>query len=179
MEMKERNEREISLKKYKIAKNVLLIIFIIEVVVTLFLWRVRIEEEENRSRAFQSLQEEIEVEEYNQTFTSYSGNIRGTHAKTLCNKIAQHNRNAENNTELVMLKEGTVGKDIEEIIDDIDLSLTTSKHITEIKNKIESGAIYNITIAYSSNTGHVTTVAIEKIAEEKENVVEGGDTNEI
>ena len=105
-----------------------------------------------------------ETDAYNQEFLSYEGNIRGSIAKTLCNRINSHNLGAEDDSRKIKLTFGSNG-----VPDDCpppeegDASTTTTE-INKIKNEsIKSGKTYTVTLGYDSNSGLITQIDISDV----------------
>ena len=102
---------------------------------------------------------EQQVDTYNEPFQRYVGEIKGSRAKTLCDSIATHNRNAEDASELIVLVSGEVESEVAAPTDE-DAAGTSTADITAISETILSGRTYNVTIGYDPNTGMVSTMGI-------------------
>ena len=76
-----------------------------------------------------------QVDTYNQTFTNYSGVQRGANVKTLCDRVASHNRTAQDDSEKVQIVYG--GNTADVAASDIDASKTTTEAINNVKNTEE------------------------------------------
>ena len=103
-----------------------------------------------------------EIDAYNQPFRAYEGNnVKGTNAKSLCQKINSHNLAAKDPSELIILTENDLSSTPEVAAPTKDGEAgTTSTDINAIKNKILSGKTYKVTIATDPNTGFVSSVGI-------------------
>ena len=107
-----------------------------------------------------------QVRTYNQTFTAYAGTQRGSNVKTMCDTIANHNRTAADDSELVQVLYGQ-SPNAENTFDaaDIDPDMASTNHIVNtVKNtNIQSGVSYTIEFGYDSTSGRVTTVYINEV----------------
>lgn len=102
-----------------------------------------------------------QVDTYNQTFTNYSGVQRGANVKTLCDRVASHNRTAQDDSEKVQIVYG--GNTADVAASDIDTSKTTTEAINNVKNaQVKSGVTYDITFGFDPSSGRVTTVYINE-----------------
>lgn len=120
---------------------------------------------------FQNVQETItgsadmssqEIAAYNQTFTAYSGNVRGSRAKVLCDTVNNHNLAAIDDSQKVKL---TFNQEINDPQNcpppEEGDSETTTAAIMNIKNKdIKSGKTYTVSVGVDKNSGLVTVVNI-------------------
>ena len=102
-----------------------------------------------------------QVDTYNQTFTNYEGVQRGANVKTLCDRVASHNRTAADDSEKVQMVEADSSADVS--VSDITVQDTTA--LTTIKNSIKSGATYKIQFGYDPASGRVTTVYYSEITQ--------------
>ena len=103
-----------------------------------------------------------QVATYNEQFTRYVGNIRGSRAKTLCTTINNHNLAATDASELIVLTFGEDLNDNQEFDSPTDdaASGTTPADITTVSKQILSGRTYTVTCAYDPNTGLVSKMSI-------------------
>ena len=102
-----------------------------------------------------------QVDTYNQTFTNYSGTQRGANVKTLCDRVAGHNRTAQDETEKVQVVYGGATADV--AASDINEQQTTTQAINNIKNtQVKSGVTYDISFGFDPSSGRVTTVYINQ-----------------
>lgn len=112
-----------------------------------------------------------QVRTYNQTFTNYSGTQRGANVKTMCETIANHNRTAEDASELVqVLYDQEPNENNTFDASQIDTSMASTQHINQVKNNdVQSGVSYVIDFGYDSTSGRVTTVYIMPIESNQNN----------
>ena len=103
-----------------------------------------------------------QVTAYNQPFTSYEGNVRGSSAKALCNTVRDHNLSAEDDSRLIGVFYGkTAPTNGEYAAGKTDG--TTAGDINKIANEsIQSGKTYTITFGFDPNSGLVTAVYINE-----------------
>ena len=99
---------------------------------------------------------EQEINAYNQTFTTYEGNIRGSAAKSLCQAVRNHNLNAADDSEKVGVFTSSLGDDYEAGQTDG----TSTSDINAIRNTLQSGKTYTVSFGYDPSTGLITAVYI-------------------
>lgn len=108
-----------------------------------------------------------QADAYNQPFTNYSGTQRGSNVKTLCDRVASHNRSAADDSEKVQViySDSAYNNEDSEIdASEISVTQTTTSHINDIKNnEVESGRSYTVNFAFDTTSGRVTTVYINLI----------------
>lgn len=106
-----------------------------------------------------------EIQAYNQKFTTYEGDKRGTLARNLCDSVSAHNRGAEDASETIAIQWDTVldaGTDYPAPTQD-NATGTTTAEINTIKNQILSGRTYTISLGFDEDTGLVTTIGIKLV----------------
>lgn len=102
-----------------------------------------------------------ETDAYNQEFLSYEGNVRGSIAKTLCNRINSHNLGAEDDSRKIKLSFGSGGVPDDCPPPEEGDETTTTAYINNIKNtNIQSGKTYTVTLGYDSDSGLITQIDI-------------------
>ena len=110
-----------------------------------------------------------QADSYNQKFTNYAGTQRGSNVKTMCNTIANHNRTASDDSEVVAIvydSTATGEKDATEVAATASSEsyAKDTADITSVRDDdIQSGASYTITFNYDSTSGKVTEVHIKEI----------------
>ena len=110
-----------------------------------------------------------QADSYNQKFTNYAGTQRGSNVKTMCNTIANHNRTASDDSEVVAIvydSTATGEKDATEVAAaaSSESYAKDTADITSVRDDdIQSGASYTITFNYDSTSGKVTEVHIKEI----------------
>ena len=97
-----------------------------------------------------------QIAAYNQTFTTYQGDIRGSNAKTLCSVVRNHNLQADDDSEKVAVFTADQGAEYEAG----QVAGTTTAEINEVSNGLQSGKTYTVSFGYDPNTGYVTAVYI-------------------
>lgn len=106
-----------------------------------------------------------QVDTYNQTFTNYGGVQRGANVKTLCDRVASHNRTATDDTEKVQIKELSSGSEPTDVSAS-SITVQSTSDINTIKNtNIKSGVTYQIQFGYDPASGRVTTVYYTEITQ--------------
>ena len=106
-----------------------------------------------------------EIQAYNQEFTTYEGDKRGTLARSLCDIVSAHNRSAEDASETIVMQWDTVldaDTDYPAPTEENTAGTTTSD-INTIKNQILSGRTYTISLGYDADSGLVTTIGIQLV----------------
>ena len=103
-----------------------------------------------------------QIATYNQEFTNYNGQQRGTQVKNLCDRVSNHNRLATDPSETIAIIEG-VATDPTPAPTAEDAAGTTTAEINAIKAKILSGRTYNVTFGYDKDSGLVSQIGIELV----------------
>lgn len=99
---------------------------------------------------------EQEIMAYNQTFTTYEGNIRGSAAKNLCNVVRNHNIGANDDSEKVAVFNEAGDPEYEAG----QTEGTTTTEINEVSNSLQSGKTYTVSFATDPSSGLITAVYI-------------------
>lgn len=102
-----------------------------------------------------------EIAAYNQTFTAYEGNIRGSRAKTLCETVLNHNLSAVDASQNVSIVTTDISGDVNNCPPPSET--IGADVINPIKNDLQSGKTYTVTCGYDKNSGLVTTVSIVEV----------------
>ena len=102
-----------------------------------------------------------EIAAYNQEFTAYVGNQRGTQVKALCDRVSTHNRLAEDPSQLIAVVFGSPATDPTPAPSEEGAAGTTTAEISTIRNtNVLSGKTYNISFGYDEDSGLVTQIGI-------------------
>ena len=104
-----------------------------------------------------------QADAYNQEFTNYGGQQRGTQVKNLCDRVSSHNRNALDASEKIAVVFGSPATDPTPAPTTDDAAGTTTAEINTIKSQVLSGRTYNVTFGYDANSGLVSQIGIELV----------------
>ena len=97
-----------------------------------------------------------QINAYNQTFTTYQGNIRGSAAKTLCDVVRNHNLGAQDDSEKVAVFTESKGAEYRAA----QTAGTTTTEINTVNTGLQSGKTYNVSFGFDPDSGLVTAVYI-------------------
>lgn len=104
-----------------------------------------------------------EIQAYNQEFTTYEGQKRGTLVRNLCDSVSAHNRMAEDPSRTIAVIFGSAATDPTPAPTEEDAAGTTTAEINTVKNQILSGRTYNVSFGYDASSGLVTQIGIELV----------------
>ena len=104
-----------------------------------------------------------QADAYNQEFTNYGGQQRGTQVKNLCDRVSSHNRNALDASEKIAVVFGSPATDPTPAPTTDDAAGTTTVEINTIRSQVLSGRTYNVTFGYDANSGLVSQIGIELV----------------
>ena len=98
-----------------------------------------------------------EVQSYNSAFIYYEGVQTGSAVRALCDSVRSHNNANQNDTSLqIGVKYGEIGK--AQNIDTLGETITYSD-VTNVRNAIKSGKMYNVTLT-PAKSGKIATIEI-------------------
>ena len=101
---------------------------------------------------------EQEIATYNEPFQAYLGTKSGTQVKALLDKVRNHNgANPDDVSRHIQVLESNA-----ENVTEAPSSAVAASTINNIKNKIQSGRTYTVTLGYDSHSGLVVAVGIEE-----------------
>lgn len=157
--MKNINERK--MRNLIIVRNIFLVILIIETIIFGILVAYEKWQDEKFEEVYRNFDRELEVKTYNNGFEIYQGEIRGVELKKLLDRIVLHNRNADDISKLIVVKEGKVNEKYKALKEDDDISLTKPDYIRNLIKSVESGRRYYINYGYDPDTGLITAMGFE------------------
>lgn len=98
-----------------------------------------------------------EIQAYNAKFQAYEGRQNGSSVIQLCNEVRAHNSsNQEDNTLQISVTYGSVGTAKTNATLDTAVTFET---ITNVKNAIRSGKLYNVTFQ-TATSGRIMNITI-------------------
>ena len=157
--MKNINEQKV--RNLIIVRNIFLVILIIETIIFGILVAYEKWQDEKFEEVYRNFDRELEVETYNNGFEIYQGEIRGVELKHLLDRIVLHNRNADDISKLIIVKEGKVNAKYKALKEGNDISLTKPDYIRNLIKSVESGRMYYINYGYDPDTGLITAMGFE------------------
>ena len=105
-----------------------------------------------------------EVQSYNSPFINYEGTQTGSAVRALCDAIRSHNTASQNDVSLqIGMTYDKYGQ--EQDVDKLDKEITYTK-ITEVRNAIKVGRMYNVTLT-PAKSGKIATIVVEDATTQK------------
>lgn len=99
-----------------------------------------------------------EVQSYNSPFVNYEGTQTGSAVRALCDAVRSHNTANQNDVSLqIGMLYGSIGK--EQKVDSLDVEIDYTS-ITNVRNAIKVGRMYNVTLT-PAKSGKIATIVIE------------------
>ena len=99
-----------------------------------------------------------EVQSYNSPFVNYEGTQTGSAVRALCDAVRSHNIANQNDVSLqIGMLYGDIGK--EQKVDSLDAEIDYTS-ITNVRNAIKVGRMYNVTLT-PAKSGKIATIVIE------------------
>lgn len=99
-----------------------------------------------------------EVQSYNSPFINYEGTQTGSAVRALCDAVRSHNTANQNDVSLqIGMLYGNIGK--EQKVDSLDEEIDYTS-ITNVRNAIKVGRMYNVTLT-PAKSGKIATIVIE------------------
>lgn len=99
-----------------------------------------------------------EVQSYNSPFVNYEGTQTGSAVRALCDAVRSHNTANQNDVSLqIGMLYGDIGK--EQKVDSLDAEIDYTS-ITNVRNAIKVGRMYNVTLT-PAKSGKIATIVIE------------------
>ena len=91
-----------------------------------------------------------QIDAFNSKFESYVGNnMKGTKVRTLCDNVKSSNATEDEDKQITITYGSVTG--------------TTQSEIMTLKNSINSGKLYNVTVTFSDTTKLIDTITIEDV----------------
>ena len=107
-----------------------------------------------------------EIDAYNREFRAYEGNQRGTQVRALCDRVSNHNRLAEDPSELIRVIMGEAPDDLTApAVAEEGETGTTVAEINTVKSGILSGKTYTVTCSFDNSSGLVTQINIVEVTQ--------------
>ncbi len=105
-----------------------------------------------------------EVQSYNSPFINYEGTQTGSAVRALCDAIRSHNTASQNDVSLqIGMTYDKYGQ--EQDVDKLDKEITYTE-ITEVRNAIKVGRMYNVTLT-PAKSGKIATIVVEDATTQK------------